>query len=108
MTFTDTATGLSFGHDSGRTGVAGRAMNALPFRPQGGGLKTGGQSKARKERKRFFFEKKNQKTFPGAARCVAAAQANELDPRNKRAKRPGKVFWFFFPKKNRFASLPFA
>jgi hypothetical protein len=39
---------------------------------------------------------------------VAAAQANELDPRNKRAKRPGKVFWFFFPKKNRFASLPFA
>jgi hypothetical protein len=53
----------------------------------------------------FFFEKKNQKTFPGAARRLlrAASQVRGgyktdfIRPTQvKRAKHPGNVFWFFF------------
>jgi hypothetical protein len=64
----------------------------------------------------FFFEKKNQKTFPG---CFARSSSTEpiLQRRRHpnarmpaalgatRAKHPRKVFCFFFSKKKRF--LPF-
>jgi hypothetical protein len=47
-------------------------------------------------RKRFFFEKKKQKTFirwsPGSGGATTPSRA-----------APGKVFCFFFSKKKRFA-----
>jgi hypothetical protein len=43
----------------------------------------------------FFFEKKNQKTFPGAARRLSRAP-------NQRGAAHLKVFCFFFSKKKRF------
>jgi hypothetical protein len=50
--------------------------------------------------KRFFFEKKNQKTSPGRFARVAPSR------RGVGAKR-GKVFWFFSSEKNGFLpSLP--
>jgi hypothetical protein len=50
--------------------------------------------------KRFFFEKKNQKTSPGRFARVAPSR------RGVAAKR-GKVFWFFSSEKNAFLpSLP--
>jgi hypothetical protein len=63
----------------------------------------------RKGRKQFFFEKKNQKTFPGCFARVAASAAGMTAfgacAMTARAKHPGKVFWFFFSKKNRFLFL---
>jgi hypothetical protein len=48
------------------------------------------------EEKRFFFEKKNQKTFIRWS----------LAPRPVRLRTKWiKVFWFFFSKKNRFSCL---
>jgi hypothetical protein len=55
-----------------------------------------------KEAKRFFFEKKKQKTFPGAARLGAWSTAVAQAPRRAALL---KVFWFFFSKKNRFLLL---
>jgi hypothetical protein len=62
-----------------------------------------------KVRKSFFFEKKNQKTFPGAARRLfwaASLVPSAAGIRGyERAKHPGKVFWFFFSKKNCFLAF---
>jgi hypothetical protein len=49
----------------------------------------------RGSRKRFFFEKKNQKTLPMRVRAGPAVPA-------RWAGVGVKVFWFFFSKKNRF------
>jgi hypothetical protein len=45
-------------------------------------------------RKRFFFEKKQQKLLPMGAPSIARGK-NQM----------GKVFWFFFSKKNFLLSL---
>jgi hypothetical protein len=61
----------------------------------------------------FFFEKKNQKTFRGCfarvAPSAAGIQAADcIRPTSmSRAKRPGKVFCFFFSKKKCFLKLAF-
>jgi len=47
------------------------------------------------QRKQFFFEKKNQKTF---------TSLGSLSPERPKPKRI-KVFWFFFSKKNCFLHL---
>jgi hypothetical protein len=54
------------------------------------------------ERKKFFSEEKNQKTFPG---CFARSSTTELKFQRRRPSLKLqwiKVFWFFFSKKNRF------
>ncbi len=48
-----------------------------------------------KQRKQFFFEKKNQKTFP----CLACATGE------RQGSKWEDVFWFFFSKKNVFLPL---
>jgi hypothetical protein len=48
-----------------------------------------------KERKRFFFEKKKQKTFAYCGRRQGRSYARRL----------AEVFWFFFQKKNRLLTL---
>jgi hypothetical protein len=50
----------------------------------------------KKARKQFFFEKKNQKTFPRAARCVAAEAPA--------AQRIQKFFVAFFQNRTAFSA----
>jgi hypothetical protein len=80
----------------------------------------GGALSEGKERKQCFFEKKSQKTFPSrAARLRHDVLRHDVlrqdvlrtklkhrasmrtGRRHMRAKRPGKVFCFFFSKKKR-------
>jgi hypothetical protein len=57
-----------------------------------------GDEESVKGSKRFFFEKKKQKTSKCAARCL---ERNARPVPGRRA-APGKVFCFFFTKKKRF------